>query len=357
MDKQKQNALIRECLLWHAHTYPLMQAEDVLKLIHQSTFGCGHIVSSPEAATSAIRAEAANLQSFNSTPIEPLNGAYTRVSLAYLGQGLRAETLGQLLYLSAKQGAPQNVSPEAALIIAQELIKMGKLSIDANRFAALCERWRLDGYPPLHHSEAFRKEYSPSYRVIANDYVPFLSLFAMLDRAPSKHRLVLAIEGGSASGKTTLACTLAQIYGCTIFHMDDFFLRPEQRTPSRLSEPGGNVDRERFLAEILLPLTGEGEVCYRPFDCRTMSLTAPVTVTPHTLTVIEGTYSMHPTLSNYYDLSVFLDISPKLQKERITKRNSPALAERFFNEWIPLEHGYFEALGIKEKCDLVVKIG
>ena len=34
--------------------------------------------------------------------------------------------------------------------------------------------------------------------------------------------------------------------------MDDFFLRPEQRRPERFAEPGGNVDRERFAAEVLV---------------------------------------------------------------------------------------------------------
>ena len=50
-------------------------------------------------------------------------------------------------------------------------------------------------------------------------------------RRAEKRRLVVALEGGSASGKTTLAALLQRIYNCaTVFHMDDFFLRPEQRT-------------------------------------------------------------------------------------------------------------------------------
>ena len=58
--------------------------------------------------------------------------------------------------------------------------------------------------------------------------------------------------------------------------------------------------------------------------------------------IIEGAYSMHPTLAGYYDFSVFLDIEPKLQVLRIKKRNSPEMAERFFEEWIPLEQRYLK---------------
>ena len=46
-------------------------------------------------------------------------------------------------------------------------------------------------------------------------------------------RVLVAIDGKCASGKTTLAARLAECYDCNVFHMDDFFLRPEQRTEER----------------------------------------------------------------------------------------------------------------------------
>ena len=82
----------------------------------------------------------------------------------------------------------------------------------------------------------------------------FLPLFSEIDRRLAKEKLTVVIEGSSASGKTTLAEMLREIYGCTVFHMDDFFLRPEQRTSDRYAQIGGNVDYERFLYEVLIPL-------------------------------------------------------------------------------------------------------
>ena len=58
--------------------------------------------------------------------------------------------------------------------------------------------------------------------------------------------LLIAVEGRCASGKTTLASALQKELGCCVFHMDDFFLRPEQRTRERLLTAGGNIDYERF---------------------------------------------------------------------------------------------------------------
>ena len=240
----------------------------------------------------------------------------------------------------------------------RDLIREGLLPFSPEEFEESLAAWAEKGYPPVHHSDTFRTAYSPAYRVIANEYLPFLPLLERIDtllqaqNAPA----IVAIEGGSASGKTTMAQLLQDLYGCTVFHMDDFFLRPEQRTPERFAEVGGNVDRERFLEEVLLPLSQGKPVCYRPFDCATQTLKAPTEISPTHLTVVEGAYSMHPALAPYYTLSVFLNIDSAYQQARILKRNSPAFAKRFFEEWIPLEQRYFSQTQIRERCDLTLPI-
>ena len=61
-------------------------------------------------------------------------------------------------------------------------------------------------------------------------------------------------------------------------------------------------------------------------------------------------------LKNDIVLSVFLDISPELQRERISRRNTPEKANRFFAEWIPMEQAYFAAFDIPAKCTLCLPI-
>lgn len=167
-----------------------------------------------------------------------------------------------------------------------------------------------------------------------------------------KDRVIVAIDGNCAAGKTTLAGILAQQYGCNLIRMDDFFLRPEQRTAERYAETGGNVDYERFLAEVLLPLKAGNSFSYRPFDCRTLTLSEAVSVVPGKLTIIEGSYSHHPYFGEAYDLRILLTVTPELQKKRILER--PAfLHRRFFGEWIPMENQYLEGFEIRQKADLV----
>ncbi len=167
-----------------------------------------------------------------------------------------------------------------------------------------------------------------------------------------RDRVLIAIDGRCASGKTTLAEDLKRKLSCNIIHMDDFFLRQEQRTAERYDEPGGNVDRERFLSEVLQPLQAGKAFSYSPFDCHTMSFGEPITVESNGITVIEGTYSCHPELWGFYDLHIFLTTTPEKQLERLAKRNGANL-QMFRDKWIPLEERYFSTCKLETKCELV----
>ena len=179
----------------------------------------------------------------------------------------------------------------------------------------------------------------------------------LLNKAKGKERIIIAIDGRCASGKTTLAKELSQMLNCNVIHMDDFFLRPEQRTSERLSIPGENVDHERFLSDVLLPLESGKAFAFRPFSCNNCSLGDPIKVTPKGINIIEGSYSCHPSLWEHYDLRIFLTVSPEEQFKRIVKRNGEQNAEVFRTRWIPLEEKYFTAFDIAQRCDIVLKNG
>lgn len=169
-----------------------------------------------------------------------------------------------------------------------------------------------------------------------------------------RERVLVAIDGRCGAGKTTLAGKLGEEAGCPIVHMDHFFLRPEQRTKDRLGQPGGNVDYERVREEVLFPLSQGRIAVYRPFDCGRMELSGLIQVEPKEVVVVEGSYSCHPALWDFYGLRIFLDISPEEQMKRILHRNGREAASVFRERWIPLEERYFAAYQIRERCDLVV---
>ena len=166
--------------------------------------------------------------------------------------------------------------------------------------------------------------------------------------------LLIALDGRCAAGKTTLANRLAEQYGWGVIHLDDFFLQPAQRTSQRLAEPGGNLDRERLISEVLLPLTRHRPGVYRVFDCRTMGFAAvprPLPAAP--VVLLEGSYACHPDLRPLCGLHVFLTVDPGEQLRRLTARN-PARLQDFRTRWIPMEEQYFRYFHIPETCDLTL---
>ncbi len=168
-------------------------------------------------------------------------------------------------------------------------------------------------------------------------------------------RCLVAIDGNSGSGKSTLAAQLAAASGATLFHMDDFFLPPQLRTEARLDTPGGNIDSERFVKEIIKGLEKGRTFSYRAFSCKNSSYIEKTA--PHsTVNIFEGVYSMHPDWQAELNLKVFLQIPPEVQQDRILHRSGPEQLKKFTELWIPLENRYFEFYGIRESCDYIVTV-
>ncbi len=164
--------------------------------------------------------------------------------------------------------------------------------------------------------------------------------------------LFIAIDGRSASGKSTFAEYLKENLPCQVIHMDDFFLPVKERREDWLEIPGGNIDFERFKKEILESAEKNESLRYRPFDCKSQSYLEEVLISTTMPVVVEGAYSCHPDLYSMYDLHIFVDIHAEQQRERILLRNGEERAANFMTTWIPLEEAYLATYNIREKCEL-----
>lgn len=163
-------------------------------------------------------------------------------------------------------------------------------------------------------------------------------------------RVLLALEGMSAAGKTTLAAELAQAYGGNVYHMDDFCFPAHQRPDDWRQAPGGHMDLERFRREVLEPLCRKEAVAYRPYSCREGAFGAERLIRPKSLEIVEGAYATHPRLAAAYDLAVFVQVDPEEQRRRILARNGQEGLLRFEEIWIPQEMRYFRACGTAQGC-------
>ena len=349
---------MKKLLLSHFSRYPKMQLTDMVKLICQSEFAGGHIISNPEDSLKRIEEECAALKNGVTTApaFEDIGSGLCRIHLAALSAlGLSPAAVNRLFVATARnvQGSMEGFSQK--LRILRQSCEDGALPYTpAGVDVFITKAKSAKSSPLLRHSDTYRAAYAPAYRVIKTAYADFAAAFARIDALLEIGKPVtLAIDGHSGSGKSTLAALLTEAYDCNVFHMDDFFLPPVRKTPERLGEPGGNVDYERFANEVMTGLKSGGAFSYRPYNCQTGDYKNSVTILPKALNIVEGVYSLHPLLADVYDLKLFLKTDAETQAARIRQRSGEAMFQRFISEWIPLENVYFDKLKIEQSCDLV----
>ena len=338
----------------HFCNHPGMELRDAIKFLYQSSMGGGHLIADPRGALARLEEEWDRTDGNPALPpTEPLGGGLCRLSLAACkGLGLAPSTVLALFLLGTEEFSRQPERLDRSL----ELLYL--LPFPSEEAGAAIRQYRAAGMTMVGHSAAYRRAFSPSYRVVLQSDAALLPLLTAIDRSRREHpRTLAAIDGPCATGKSTLGARLSQIYGCPLFHTDDFFLPPERKTPERLAQPGGNVDYERFFAQVLAPLSRGEPVLYQPYRCHSGALAAARTIPPAPLAVVEGVYSLRPEFQPLYQVKCFLSAPWPVREARLLERCGPEGLERFRTLWIPLEDRYFQAFSISDACDTILETG
>ena len=332
----------------HWARYPRMEPRDFAKLAYQSEFGPAHMVQSPDKALAALLAERKEAGA-EAVPPEPIGGGLCRFHIT------RAlSTLWELPLIGRMFVRTMARRSGTAAGLAEKLERLAALPVPG--MAEYLEDWRREGCPPVRHSAAFRSAYHPHYRVLRLDCARFLPALLPLERLARENApAVIAVDGRCGSGKTGFASlaagTLAR--AANLVHMDDFYLPPDRRRADWTEVPAGNMDLERFREEVLLPARAGRLETYRPYDCQTGRLKEPVELNGASLTIVEGTYSQHPSLAGCYDYKIFLTCDRDEQTRRLRVREGEYFPT-FDRVWRTLEERYFAACGVEEAADLAV---
>ena len=346
---------MRQLILDQQKKYPQSKLTDLVKFLYQSIFGCGHFVSDPEKTLARLKSEYQSCEKNGEPLFTPLGGGFCRLNLSALSaDSLSMETVNRLFVYSAQKTGSMD-SFRQGLDLLEEMIANGDLPYSLEEWRRYRTDYEAAGCPAVSHSEAYRAAYAPAYRVLTDSCRQYWPLFCAIEKEMKKRaRTVLAIDGGSGTGKSHLSALLEQIFPAAVVHMDDFFLQPHQRTPQRFAEPGGNLDYERFAEEIV-PHFGKNEsFSYRVFDCSCGKIGGEATLSAAPLLILEGVYSQHPLWQDQIHLKVFLDASRSTRLTRILARNGQWMLQRFEKEWIPREDLYFDTFALREKADLLI---
>lgn len=159
------NNEIIEIVKKHLKMYPLMQEEDIYKLVHQSFFGPAHYVDDATWAKKYLLNEAESCSDENPEIIE-VGGGYYRYTLVYNHKYL--ESLCEAFIKSAntfnqnKDGFKELLDAVGASLSNKEL---------RERFLKLAKELSSFDYLAISHSQIYRENYHPHYRIVYKDYI------------------------------------------------------------------------------------------------------------------------------------------------------------------------------------------
>jgi molybdenum cofactor guanylyltransferase len=162
--------------------------------------------------------------------------------------------------------------------------------------------------------------------------------------------VVVAIDGPSCGGKSSLAAALALRTGAAVVEGDDFYRQtlpslpvPEREAMSDAAVVDAVIDWERLRAEALLPLLAGQSATFQPYDWNVDDgrLAPPKILPPAEVIIVEGVYAARPELADLVNVAVYLDVDPRVRARRYAERGNDPDWVRF---WERGEAYYFRAV-------------
>lgn len=162
------NKEIIEMLIIHQKRFPLMQPQDVVKLLYQNEFGGGHLISDANRSLMYLTKEYDSIQLFEEENYLPIGNGLIRLNLRGF-KGSPVE-LNQLFVESANQ-VKGNLDEFLKKLnaVKQWILDDNIFSFSCEAFLEYLEKYVASGCPMVSHSEIFRNLYQPAYRVILKE--------------------------------------------------------------------------------------------------------------------------------------------------------------------------------------------
>ena len=176
----RSHSEIFRLLVSNANRYPKLGIQDAYKLLYQGSMGSEHLIDSFEEFEQDLLIEWEELEGDDSIPIweniRP-DGQLVRFYLApYKARGGQVAQLLTLCYWSSTlfEGSMDDLktSWDTLVKIGREK-RWNKFSMDD---IMEFDHWlRKYQFPPVHHTEVYRKAYHPSYRLLQREFLNILA--------------------------------------------------------------------------------------------------------------------------------------------------------------------------------------
>ena len=194
-------------------------------------------------------------------------------------------------------------------------------------------------------------------------------LAARLDRLAPGRRVLVAVDGPDAAGKTTLADRLAGEVRRPVVRasVDGWHrTRAERYRRGRDSAEGCYLDTYDYpalVSRLLQPFAaGESSLPTAAFDrlADTAGELWATDVAPNALLLVDGVFLQRPELREHWDLVVYLDVPDEVvldravRRDAATARDADELVRRYRTRYLPAQALYRAAADPLTGADVVV---
>lgn len=165
-------------------------------------------------------------------------------------------------------------------------------------------------------------------------------------RAALTMPLIVALDGRSGTGKSTLAIALANRLNATVITQDDFYTGgtlADWNTLTAQEKADRVIDWRRVRHEVLEPLIANRQAVWHPFNWEAFEGLAPHTITADAapIIILDGAYAARPELSDLINLSILLQLPDDIRRERLKLREGEDYLSAWNAVWEEAEDHYF----------------
>jgi uridine kinase len=155
--------------------------------------------------------------------------------------------------------------------------------------------------------------------------------------------VLVAIDGRSCSGKTTLAADLVAALGATVVHLEYLYHGWD----------GLAAGIATAVSHVLQPMSrGEGATVPQ-WDWYDGGWGEPVEVPVPDVLILEGVGSASSSVREYASLTIWLEVPEEDRRARAQARDWDTFADHW-DEWADQEDQLFSREGLPEQADLVL---
>lgn len=188
---------------------------------------------------------------------------------------------------------------------------------------------------------------------------PVDALVAAIRDIDRDRPLLVALDGRSAAGKSTLAAAVAPLVEAGVIDGDDFYSGGTAAEWDAMS-PAEKVDhcidwrRQRPVLEALSrgETAGWHRYDWETDDGRLEKTLVKCEAAP--VIVLDGAYSARPELADLFDLRVLYDAPAELRRRRLIQREGEDHQAAWNARWDEAEQWYFSRVMLPEAFDLVI---